>query len=330
MVWLKWLTCRGFRQIHLVIAIFLLSVLWFLTTFALPPPAIDPFYGVLKEISPDSNYAIATMLSGAREDYFIGTRLLTFQLLHANETRCKRRIPFLVLVTSTVSQEQRHRLTSDGAQVVSVPDFPLNWWIKTGVGRWKDVFTKLRLWEMVEYDRILFMDADTLLTGPVDDIFDEAIVKRPRVSHKLNPGIKKDEAQLPAQFVFAARSDNAKTGERDHPFPPLPSSVFSAGFWVMAPSTEMFRYLTSVMKHYHRFDPHEMEQSLLNYAFRRKGAMPWAELDYRWSATWPSEKDLYGGVASLHEKFWNTGPAELRGLWESWRGRMKEFYGKEL
>ena len=34
----------------------------------------------------------------------------------------------------------------------------------------------------------------------------------------------------------------------------------------------MFEYLTSVMGNWRRFNPHTMEQSLLNYAFRRGGA----------------------------------------------------------
>jgi alpha-N-acetylglucosamine transferase len=181
---------------------------------------------------------------------------------------------------------------------------------------------------MIEYDRILFIDADTLITRPIDAIFDEPNIRTP-YSTLLDrkKRIKSDEiGLLPAEYVFAARSDNALTGERDHPFPPLPTNVFSAGFWVAAPSLEMFDYLISVMNHYRRFDPHTMEQSLLNYAFRRDAAMPWVELDYHWSATWPSVRDVEGGVATLHEKFWSTGPDELREKWQDARRNMEAYY----
>lgn len=126
--------------------------------------------------------------------------------------------------------------------------------------------------------------------------------------------------------VFGARSDNALTGERDHPYPPALTNVFSAGFWMAAPSREMFNYLLSVMQHWNRFDPHTMEQSLLNYAFRRDGPMPWFELEPKWSATWPNQKDLKAGVATLHEKWWAVGPEDLRAKWEEAKRQMEEFF----
>jgi len=255
---------------------------------------IDTSYGVLKESSHDSKYAIATFLNGddhnpsfEKDFYFIATRILTYQLLHNNDTKCAKEIPFLVVVTATVSQEKRRQLTLDGATVVPVEDIPLRWWIKTTVSRWKDQFTKLRILQMTEYDRILFIDADGLITRPIDGIFDEEIARVPaKTRFDLLSKIKGDEAQMPAQYVFAARSDNQSNGRRKHPIPPIPTKGFSAGFWLAAPSDELFNYLLSIMDHWMRFSPNGMEQSLLNYAFRRDGGMPWGELDYQWSATW--------------------------------------------
>ncbi|KAI9788298.1 MAG: hypothetical protein M1816_006983 [Peltula sp. TS41687] len=140
--------------------------------------------------------------------------------------------------------------------------------------------------------------------------------------------IKTDESPLPVRYLFAARSDNALTGERDHDFPPAPTEVFGAGFWVMAPDHKMFAYFLSVMDHYRRFDPHTMEQGLLNYAYRRAGPMPWAEPHYRWSATWPNSKDLEGKVVALHEKLWSTGPEDLRNLWWSYESRMDMYHSE--
>ncbi|RDI85307.1 hypothetical protein Vi05172_g4697 [Venturia inaequalis] len=324
-----------FKGIHIFASLLVVVALWyFLTTHE--SPIRDPSFGLLdRPIKP--KYAIATFLTGksnpqddGEDNYFIAVRVLTYQLLHANETRCQdSTIPFIVMVTSTVSKNNRAQLVSDGATVRIVEDIPLRWWIKTGVTRWVDQFTKLRLLEMTEYDRVLFIDADTLITRPIDPIFKDPNIRASYPSQlQRNKEIKADEmALLPAEYVFAARSDNALTGERDHPFPPLPTIVFSAGFWVAAPSLALFQYLLAVMNHYRRFDPHTMEQSLLNYAFRRDGAMPWVELDYRWSATWPGENDVEGGVATLHEKFWSTGPDVLRERWRDARRRMEAYYG---
>lgn len=304
-----------------------------------PPIPQDPKYGVLEKSTPESKVAIATFLcANANQDteaninddmYYVATRTLHHQLKHAPATRLNNSaIDFLVLVTHDVSLAKRERLTADGAKVVLVDDVPLPFWIKTGVTRWKDQFTKLRIFEMVEYSRILFIDADTLITLPIDGIFSELTVTSPSTTLSFRASeIKSDEEMLPAAYLLAARSDNALTGERAHPVPPPPTEVFSAGFWVVAPSKEMYGYLMSVMGRWRRFDPHTMEQSLLNYAFRRSGPMPWFELDWKWSATWPSERDVEGGVRTLHEKWWGTGPERLRERWLAASREMEGFYG---
>jgi alpha-N-acetylglucosamine transferase len=325
-------TVRYNRRGRIIVLICMLTttILLFLYHWSLPAPIPDPTYGALENISSSSKYAIATFLTGDNDEYFVSTRVLTYQIVHANETRCTRAIPFLVVATSTLSQDKRDQLTKDGAQVVVVEDVPIQWWVRTSVSRWKDQFTKLRIFEMVEYDRILFIDADSLLTRPVDGIFDENIIHRPTPANFFRTSeIRRDEAPVPAQYVFAARSDNAPYGEGAHPFPPVEIEKFIAGFWLAAPSKELFRYLMSVMEHWRRFNPKEMEQSLLNYAFRRKGPMPWREVDYRWSANWPNEKDLEGGVTVLHEKLWKQGHPDLMKLWTRWKERMEAHYDGE-
>ncbi|QDS71694.1 hypothetical protein FKW77_008304 [Venturia effusa] len=328
-------SCVSRRHYTIVGIIFTITVwILYLSPGNAPPPVIDSSYGVLKETSRDSKYAIATFLNGdsrkppyEKDYYFVATRILTYQILHNNDTKCTRNIPFIVAVTDTVSQEKRDLLTKDGATVVPVANIPLRWWIKSTVSRWKDQFTKLRLLQMTEYDRILFIDADGILTRPIDGIFDEEIAKVPaKTKFMLKSRVRGDEAQMPANYIFTARSDNQPNGRRNHPVPPIATKGFSAGFWLAAPSDELFEYLMSIMDHWLRFNPHGMEQSLLNYAFRRDGAMPWGELDWQWSATWPGLQDLNARIASLHEKFWATGPKELTQLWFDWRKKMEAFY----
>ncbi|KAI7351820.1 hypothetical protein KC336_g22481, partial [Hortaea werneckii] len=65
-------------------------------------------------------YAYATFLAGdssalaedkilEHDKYFVATRILAYQLLHAPETKSKHDYPFIVLVTSDVSTEKRER-----------------------------------------------------------------------------------------------------------------------------------------------------------------------------------------------------------------------------
>ena len=322
------------RRIFFIFSFITLTLIY-LYNFSKPHYIQIPNYAPLRKTNHTSKVAIVTFLSGGEDPssppeddfYFQAVRTLTYQLLHDPQTRSKRTdVPFLVLCTQSVATSKIRRLELDGATVKVVPDVPLSFWISTGVTRWKDQFTKLRIFEMVDYERILFIDADTLIVEPLDGIFDEVMIQNPMTSllHRTKE-VKHDEKPIPSNYTFAARSDNAFSGERNHPFPPPPTDSFSAGFWITAPSKEMFDYLMSVMGHWRRFNPHTMEQSLLNYAFRREGPMPWFELGCELSATWPNLKDWEAGVKSLHEKWDRTGPKEMREKWSKVKSEMEVF-----
>ncbi|KAL5320373.1 hypothetical protein ACEPPN_011174 [Leptodophora sp. 'Broadleaf-Isolate-01'] len=333
---MRWSPGTRRAQLTYIILVAITAVYYFKLTFwSSQPIRFDPEYGILRQTTNTSKVAIATFLcenyvgdEHAVDNYFIGVRTLHYQLKIAPQTRMEREdVVFLVVVTRAVDREKRERLERDGAKVMVVDDVKLPWWVRTGVKKWKDQFTKLRIFEMVEYERILFIDSDTLITRPIDGIFNEHIIQHPaQTLNNLTHQIKSDEALLPATYLFTARSDNALAGERDHPFPPNSASIFSAGFWLAAPSNEMFTYLMSVMRHWRRFDPFTMEQSLLNYAFRREGPMPWGELDPKWSATWPNARDWDAGVVSLHEKWWSVGPDDLREKWRAAKGEMEKYF----
>jgi alpha-N-acetylglucosamine transferase len=284
---------------------------------------------------PKTPFAIATFLTGQDNDlgYFNSTRIITYQLLYHERLRIDTTtITWIVACSSSVPIAHKQQLQKEGATVIDLDDVKTSWWIRTGVSRWKEQFTKLRFFEMTEYSRILFIDADTLIVQPLAGIFDEPelIDLQPTFAHGWpNDGVKNDEAELPDRWLFAARSDNMYGGQREHPVPPLNSAGFSAGFWVVAPDYKVFAHLLSIMGHYRRFDPFTMEQSLLNYVYRRNGPMPWRELNWKWSATWPSANDREKGVATLHEKLWRVGPDELQELWHVQEREMRKFWKEE-
>ena len=51
------------------------------------------------------------------EGYFVATRILVYQLLHAPKTRTNKSIDVIVVVTPDVSESRRERLRKDGAVV---------------------------------------------------------------------------------------------------------------------------------------------------------------------------------------------------------------------
>ncbi|KAJ9627229.1 hypothetical protein H2203_003691 [Taxawa tesnikishii (nom. ined.)] len=285
-----------------------------------------------------SKYAFATFLAGPAGDkndpdfnhdpYFVATRILAYQLLHAPETRSNdSSIPFVVLVTDDVSEVKRERLRRDGAHVYPAA-FLTSDWANTNVAAWKDVLTKLRLWELTQFERICFLDGDTVLTGPMDGIFSDPAVHTQDTGSK-EKAIKQDEGSMPRNYSFAGVPETMPKHEyppteENHGFPNR--NYLNAGLFVFKPSFEMLSYYISLINIPDRFNPELPEQNLLNYAHRREGNMPWTTLGNTWNIHYPSMNDLMGGVRSLHEKWWAPVNQDLGPYLESWRWRMEGYF----
>ncbi|KAF1808910.1 nucleotide-diphospho-sugar transferase [Eremomyces bilateralis CBS 781.70] len=266
--------------------------------------------------------------------YFTATRVLAYQLLHQPQTKSTRNIPLLVLVPPHVSDHKRSVLASEGATIVPISNLkPEKDWVGPTEPRWVDQFSKLQLWELDKYDRILYLDNDMLLTQSLDPIFTLPVAST--VLNTLKKAeVKADEALLPSKYLMVGVSD---TGGAEHPFPPedRPGSSINGGFFLLRPDRKLFNYYLSVMEIEGRFDSGFMEQGLLNYAHRHDGNMPAKKFPPgEWNVNWPSLRDLEGGAASLHDKFWEEGNKKWidRTLVEMWwrvQGQMEGFWQKE-
>jgi alpha-N-acetylglucosamine transferase len=289
-------------------------------------------------------YAFATLLTSDDESYFVAARVLSYQLLLDPETKTNQSIPFVVMVTRLVPKLQRQRLALDGATVVSVEDVPLPWWIRQRLrrdpSRFGDQFTKLRIFQMLQYDLVLYLDADNLLMKPLDGVFEDDAC-RPSDARTIKPSMFERDRSFtpPAQYIFAARPENGRSsdgttgGSYEHPIPPIERNRLSAGFWVGAPSNELFNYYMSVITSstygvFRPFDPQFMEQAMFDYVHRRDGRIPWKSLSYKWSVSFPGPQDITAGIASLHDKFWIHGPEELTARWKKKKEEMESQHGK--
>lgn len=292
-----------------------------------------------KQGSKDSKLAFATILlpptgsdvNSVEDPYFTSTRMLNYQLKHNSRTHSKRTISFLVVATPDILPEKRLQLEHEGAIVIVMDRVTLGSdWIVPMASRWKDVMLKLRLFELVAYDKILFLDADTYLLECMGGIFEDAAAQPAKVLTHKNE-IKADEATLPESYLFATLPEMLHT---THPCPPHPWPRFNAGFILFAPSFKLFEYYTSLLALPERFVSTYPEQNLLNYAHREGGNMPWALLDLRWNTALPNMHDVKMGVKSVHAKLWTEGtelqpvPKELRDMWSRTRGEMEAYYEK--
>ncbi|KAL9073913.1 MAG: hypothetical protein Q9157_004559 [Trypethelium eluteriae] len=263
--------------------------------------------------------------------YFIATRILAWQILHSPVTATNRSIPFLVLVTEDISESKRERLTMDGATVVPVEYLREGTdWIHGEMPEWRDVITKLRAWQLTEYSRILFLDGDMILTGPLDDIFDIPAATPASTIRNEDIQISDEESPPPDKYVLAsiaevnpvhAPNPTVENGDFKDP------DYFNAGFFLFSPSQPLFEHYKSIMNIPYRFDPRYPEQNLLNYAHRPEGSMPWQDLGSKWNIRFPNLDDLASGVQSLHDKWWHPHmDGRLNEFYQEVRWRMEGFY----
>ena len=113
------------------------------------------------------NGAFVTFLSD--DIYLVGARVL-----HQSIKDTNTKYPMVVLVTDGVSMDSISILKSDGCFVKKIDVVPNP---KSDEIRYKWVYTKLRAWELTEYDRVVFLDADIVVLDNIDELFDNSLSK---------------------------------------------------------------------------------------------------------------------------------------------------------
>lgn len=272
-----------------------------------------------KQSSKTPNYAYATIITaegdaeypGVEEPYLRAARLLTFQFLHNPHTRnSDSKIPFLVLVTPEIPQRHREILTNDGATIVPVESLQRDW-IHPKWGRWNNVLAKLNLWRLEQYDKIAFLDADSVVFHPIDDIFNipptkicESTVTDSTVMANLSTSVT---SKLPDKYMIAGTHDLWM--EQNMQPPPgkefwEANNYLNAGFFVLQPSMPLYEYYVALLDTPNQFDSNYPEQNLLNFAHRTDGPMPWKDLGPGWNSKFARQSDYENGLKSVHMKWW--------------------------
>jgi alpha-N-acetylglucosamine transferase len=194
-----------------------------------------------------------------------------------------RQIHFLV--TQEVRAEARHLLSQVGDGLI---DRPLIQHPSMDNARFRDNYTKLHLFNLVEFERIVYLDADVLPLLGMDDLFD-----------------------LPGPL--AAAFDHGR-GVSDY---------FNAGVLSLRPDARVFDQLMEAFRRNPR-DCGCAEQDFLNWWFgpklfglrpagmlrplRRAGTRSWQAIGYEYNAIHLADRIADGydpaGVRLVHEKVW--------------------------
>jgi len=271
------------------------------------------------------------------DNYFQATRVLNYQIRHSVNTRYSDpRAPFLVLVTPEVAQNKRALLTKEGAKVIPVENIVVDWMSKRiGSISWASVLSKLQLWTLTDYDRILCLDSDTMLIQSLNGVFDDPAAQQ----YKANISLADNTTTpIPHSYTFGGIMEGI-SGDRAKP---INSGYLNAGFFMMKPDLHMYKYYMDLLSKPDLFDPSMPEQNLFNYAHRPSGPMPWQHLDEKWNTNCPNNKDVEMGWKTVHGKHWQLSfRQESKGwngrcdvdpvlgtTWWRVRGHMESFYSK--
>jgi len=274
------------------------------------------------------------------EPYFTSVRLLNYQVLHApnTHTRLPPPIPFLVLTLPSVPALQLATLAAEGATIVPVQPLDLPPTFDQSAikrSRFRDVLAKLRLWQLTQYDKILALDADTLILSPLDSIFDDPHLSAPMPTLQNDSSLTDLRTPLPSTYLLSASADTwgsqAEWIKSNHP------AYLCACFMLLRPSDAIFAYYEWVLNQPEaRFKAYYPDQDLLIYAHRPEGAMPWRRVPVNWSMNdgeAPDElKMAENSVKSLHVKGWkgadggNVGSEKVKKLWKDRVDEMERYY----
>jgi len=251
---------------------------------------------------------------GHGDPYWETVTIMAHRLILHPETRDPSNRSFVVLATPNVKPKQIRLLEQLGAQVRIVPVLgpPPNVDPATVHPRWKDQYTKLLMWNMTEYTRIVYIDADALVVKRIDELFD------------LQP-LTTSEGE---EYLFASVYDSAPVkgfGTYPNRLPELGpddkwgDNQFSAGQFVIMPSPQQSDYIFSLYNNppWNVDFKTLMEQTFLRYAYRDRGPFPWMRLAQVYNTQWARKGDMAKSKI-IHEKGWTGGPHEVEEIKEAW------------
>ncbi|CRL20449.1 Glycosyl transferase, family 8 [Penicillium camemberti] len=249
-------------------------------------------------------YAFATVLMTENDwefpdveaPYLQAARLLTFQLLHCPRTRNRiDNVPFLVLVTPDIPQKHRDLLRREGATVIPMENLDYDWGSSQ---RWDDDLAKLNLWKLEEYEKIVFLNVDSVLFRPLYEVFeDPAAIMRT---------ITKPTAKMPKNYMIAAPHDSRMSLNTqlvsDQEF--YEEGEMDSRFFILHPSNDLYKYYASLRHIPDQDDSVRPKQNLLDCAHRADGPMPWQSLGPEWNLKYASQSDYERGLKSINHKWW--------------------------
>ncbi|TAQ89011.1 hypothetical protein B7494_g2676 [Chlorociboria aeruginascens] len=227
-----------------------------------------------------------TRKASIQDPYFAATQQLVYRNLWDPKSRSNH-FPFTVFVAPHVGEDLRDILRGAGA---IVRELPLVEWNPTVavMSRWKDLFSKLHMWNQTDFKRIAFMDSDAFPIENIDHIFYHADSQRCR-SERLDSDDSERLTEI-CDYIFAGT-------------PIMWLKEINVGVMVFEPNKAMHARLLRNFVKTDEYDNKMAEQAFLNWQFNSDGPFPASFLGREYNGFYP-QPDEEGKLKVVHEKLW--------------------------
>ena len=223
-----------------------------------------------------------------------GSYILGALVLKKSLENTGSQLPVVVAVTATVPKEHRELLTKAGCVLKEVELIHVKSNSAAYKSHFSSCYTKFQFWSWTEYDVIVYLDADMMVTRNLDHL---ASVPLPSVN-----------LPIPIAAVRDVGSASANTGLSTRKWSPY----YNAGLIVLRPSLQAYDHLVDRLNLVPKLSLPYAEQDLLNdYVSTNFIELPLeynAQCDSIDSVTYSKELDLLLSPASLPAVIHYTGP----------------------
>ncbi|CEH16393.1 glycosyltransferase family 8 protein [Ceraceosorus bombacis] len=269
------------------------------TSGAAAPVVMNSFEEEAEEKKADGKACWATLMTG--EKYLPGLVVFATSLLQTH----KSRYPLVVYVTGKLSERARRVVSALGCRIVEVKDLrPTLTSTNLAYERFGDVWTKLRAFELTQYERVVMVDSDMLVRRNMDELMDLQLDDGKEIASSFactcNP---KNIPTYPADWVPANCGFTPQTHPSCLTSPPqvtadsLPTHrLLNSGLVVLKPSLDTMK----VIEHMLGTDPRVLawsfpDQDLLAALLRYVHPRMWVDaevrnvhyiLDKPWQSIW--------------------------------------------
>lgn len=236
-----------------------------------------------------SKYCYTAILYGNNE-YFLGALMLGFTLSKINSSYDK-----LLMVTPDTPENQRNILQKYFI-IKEVPYIYINDNIFVDKNtRFKEVFTKLNLFKLTQYDKIIILDLDMFVLHNMDHLFELPAPAAKYRDRTMNLGFGE---KIPNNLI------KIKNG-RIH-------NGINAGLMLLEPSEQEFNDIFKELDTKLPYKLKSSEQDYLGYRYRNK----WTNIDARYNCQFTIKEEMFPSNYTIHDIYnlhysWILNPWEL-------------------